>query len=160
MRRTLVIALVATLLAGCAQVHSIDLAQPGDSTLADVAERSRVHKTMLEFDGGASHVAADLRLVDELLAWRDVERNGEVARSPVDELTSITLVNRGRGAWQGAGFGFVLGFVGGLVFGEVIDAWENAETRLGLGAIGAVGGAAVGAAIGAVRGSPDIYRVE
>jgi hypothetical protein len=160
MRWTLAVALAAALLTGCAQVHSVDLAQPEGDALAELTEESLVHKTMLEFDGGVSHVAADLRLVEGFLEWRDVERNGEAMRSPVAELTSITLVNRGRGAWQGEGFGFVLGFVGGLVFAEAVDTWDNAETRLAWGAIGAATGSAAGAVFGAVRGSPDIHTVD
>ncbi len=73
----------------------------------------------------------------------------------------MTLLRRGRGAWQGAAFGLPIGVLLGLVVGGLADLWEISHTHIAAPiAVGAVTGTAVGATFGAIKGSPDIYIVD
>lgn len=164
MKQSLPCVLAALLLVGCN--HSRSLAPDAVSRQTGRAG-SWVSSATVALASGERARVRSLHVAPDVTTWVDPE-TGTARSVPTAEVASVQLLNRRRGALEGAGLGAVAGAVGGAALGVVAVSngwWGSAGDFPGdaffviAGSTnGALIGAGAGGALGLLRGSRTVYE--
>jgi len=174
MKRVMAVLAAATMLSGCTHVHPSDPTAPGLrlEDLNQSLEGRTVSVTLL--DGTEFGAASVVVRVDTTSlvpqgepSWKPPTRAALGRAFPTSEVESLTVTQRGRGAFEGGMLGLLIGAVAGAVVGAASyepssgdfesGPGSSGEAAVGYGLIFGVVGAGVGLVAGASVGSSDVY---
>lgn len=152
--------LLGTVLAGCIHTQSLHVSSPAERAAFNA--RAEGTEARIALVDGTTSTGHSVRVAPDVTRWTDPQTGPRSA--PTSEIASIRYVDRGRGALEGAG----LGFVGGGLFGGLVGTDGGAEPDemelftvtpeqilLGFAIVGTV----IGTFVGMARGSRIVYRV-
>ena len=137
---------------GCSQKHIVG--SVGSPTFYSLKERALRQKGEVTLVDGQKYAAERIRLRPDSTSWINPEKQG-VFTVETAKIYNVKLVDRGKGALQGAGTGFLSGFMFGTVLGIAVGQ-PGIGAVVGLYFFGPLG-SLVGVPIGAIAGSKDIF---
>jgi len=153
---------VALLLAGCGQVHRVDITA-GPNACREINAKSAGRTVTIDLAGGERRQVAGFRIEGTTAEWRDSREPGGIATVPISGLEAVRIRGTGRRVGQilaGAGIGLTGGVLVGSIFAADVpesdshEPLDDLERPLHQGVIvlscallGGLVGAVVGAAI-------------
>ena len=160
---TIAITVALAVLCGCAQVRVVDPIGP-DESLVEVNRALSGRKARIVLGTGSEFLGMRVHVRSDSTMWVPADMTSERVAVQTSELKSITVLDRGRGARQGAILGGAAGALGGYFFA----VWNTSDdSPFGVGPtenyavatipIGGVAGAALGAIIGGYVGSERTF---
>ena len=169
MKKAVAALCVALLLAGCGQVHRVDITA-GSNAFDEINVKAAGRIVTIDLAGGERRQVAGFRIEGTTAEWRDSREPGGIATVPISGLEAVRIRGTGRRVGQtlaGAG----IGLTGGVLVGSILAAdvpesdshepLDDLEQPLQQGVIilsSALLGGLVGAIVGAAIEVEEVFE--
>jgi hypothetical protein len=160
----LTIIVIVVSISGCTHIHKIDMTSEY-SKIKETNDHLHDQKTKITLIDSRTITALNPQITADSVSWFDPALDSRNSFH-VSEIKNISILKRGRGAWEGFRVGAIFGGIAGLLFGGIATADDTPGRDPTLGAdispmaiafIGAAGAGLIGLPIGAMTGSKDKY---
>ncbi len=163
MNRHVLFVLALSLLVSCTHTHVLD---PSAERWSQVNVKSQTRRAAIALSDDREVVARSIQVTPDSTSWIDPE-SGALRSVATSKVIDVRFTYQGRGALQGAGYGFsiggIVGAVGGYASGDdepSIVSFQAEEKALILGGLGGIIGGLIGYGIGYNIKSKTVYHLE
>jgi hypothetical protein len=163
MKKSVAVLCAALVLAGCGQVHRVDITAV-HFTAAEINAKAVGRLVTIDLDGGERREVTGFRIEGTTATWRDYREPGGIAAVPVSDLRSVRMRGTGRRVGQtlaGVGVGLIVGGVAGSLLLDVPEPGADIGESLGRGLnilLFALAGGFAGGKVGSSLETEEVFE--